>query len=278
MSKPVLDLEASSAVVRVLAEISDARAAHHAISLEGHRREDIEPWARALRWMHNDLLRVDDDAHAITTFSKQLIESYEQMSLLYRVGELMNDLNDPKGFVNMSCELLLTTLEFQWVAVRFSSLTSLGRALTNELIFTGQIPCSHTRYDRLAGELVSQRDAEDRPEVLEEATNELARIVGSEVFVNPLLCDNRLAGVVIAGSKGGPDPQVSSNDMQLISATADLPQRLHPQRLDVQRAADHLPRHHQGAQCVDRCQGPVHPRSLRTCRAPRVEARPRHRA
>jgi len=200
--------------------VAAARAALEPIAR--HRREDVDHWARALSWMHDDLMRVDDDTHAITTFSKQLIESYEQMSLLYRVGELMNDLNDPKGFVNMACELLLTTLEFEWVAVRFSSLTALGRSLTNELILTGQIPCSHTRYDRLAGELVNQRGVQDRPEVLEEASNELAKIVGSEVFVNPLLCDNQVAGAVIAGSKGGPDPQVSSNDMQLISATADF--------------------------------------------------------
>ncbi|MHC5113203.1 MAG: HD-GYP domain-containing protein [Planctomycetota bacterium] len=204
------------------AEVSpeDARSALE--PLARHRREDIEPWARALSWMHEDLLRVDGDTHAITTFSKQLIESYEQMSLLYRVGELMNDINDPKGFVSLACELLLTTLEFQWVSVRFSSLTTLGRTLANELVLTGQLPCSHTRYDRLARELVSERNVDDRPEVLEEPTSELAKIVGSEVFVNPLLCDNQLAGVVMAGSKGGPDPQVTSNDMQLISATADF--------------------------------------------------------
>ncbi|MCP3904430.1 MAG: HD-GYP domain-containing protein [Planctomycetes bacterium] len=202
------------------ADATDARMALE--PLARHRREDVDHWARVLRWMHEDMLRVDDDTHTISTFSKQLIESYEQMSLLYRVGELMNDLSDPKGFVNMACELLLTTLEFQWIAVRFSSLTALGRGLINELILTGQIPCSHTRYDRLAGEIVSQRDADARPEVLEEATSELARIVGSEVFVNPLLCDSQLAGVVIAGSKNDPDPHVSSNDMQLISATADF--------------------------------------------------------
>ncbi|MBT8486606.1 MAG: HD-GYP domain-containing protein [Phycisphaerales bacterium] len=184
-------------------------------------RTEAEHLAKVLAWMQRDLVEVVHGAHAIENFSKQLVDTYEQMSLLYRIAECMNGLEDPRGFVHMACDLLQDTLEFRWIGIRFTSLRTLGRGMTNELILSGEIPCSHTRFDRLAGELALMPGIDDRPIILEPHAHELAALVNSETFVNPLICNNNLAGLLLAGNKGGEDPDISSVDMQLVSATAD---------------------------------------------------------
>ncbi len=203
------------------AGLSPEQVRHALGPMARHRRVGVDERSRLIRWMHEDLVREAEHDHAIRNFSKQLVDMYEQMNLLYRVGELMNGLDDPNGFVRMACGLLLDTLEFEWIAVRFSSLQSLGPTMANDLVLVGRIPCSHTRYDRLAGDLAAKATHEDRPTILDPGKAELAALVGSEVFANPLLCDNQLAGVLLAGNKDGPDPAISSVEMQLLSATAD---------------------------------------------------------
>ena len=185
------------------------------------RREDADGHARMLRWMIADIASAAQHRHAIANMSEQLVDLYEHMNLLYRVGELMNGLEDPQGFVRVSCDLLQSTLAFGWIAVRFTSLPSLGPTLANDLIMAGSVPCSHTRYDRLAGEAAWSARTTDDPRVQTVDSSDLARLVNAEVFINPLICDDEVAGVLLAGNKRGGDPAISTVDMQLISATAD---------------------------------------------------------
>jgi len=203
------------------AGLEPGAARTHIASIARHATRDVESISKTTGWMMADLRQRSEDTHTIDSFSQQLVDTYEQMSLLYQIAESMNRSTDPHGFVTMVCDLLLKTLDFEWIAVRFTSLTSLGRTIANDLVLVGKIPCSHTRYDRLAGELTTTAGIAERPMVLDRDDSELASLVRSEVFVNPLICDNDLAGLILAGNKGGHDPDVSTVDMQLISATAD---------------------------------------------------------
>jgi HD-GYP domain-containing protein (c-di-GMP phosphodiesterase class II) len=186
-----------------------------------HDRTALPRLASVARWMLADLVTNEQQVHALGNFSQQLVDTYEQMSMLYQLAELMNGLGDARGVVRRACELLHQTLEFEWVAVRFGALTTLGRALANELVLVGKVPGSYTRFDRIAGALARDAEAHDRPIVLDPQKHELARLVQAEVFVNPLVCDNDAAGLLIVGNKRGRDTEISTIDMQLVSATSD---------------------------------------------------------
>jgi HD-GYP domain-containing protein (c-di-GMP phosphodiesterase class II) len=185
------------------------------------RRAELDRHAMILGWMQGDLALLEQDQTTIRGFSRQLVDAYEQISLLYRIADSMNPPDEPDRFVRMACELLHSTLEFQWISVRFAALPTLGPTVANDLIVLGELPCSHTRYDKIAGDMANARTTNFTPTVLEPGSHELADLVGSEVFANPLVCDHRLAGILLAGNKLGEDPDLSTADMQLLSATAD---------------------------------------------------------
>ncbi len=52
----------------------------------------IRRLADVLEWMHDDLVRLGTGETSIETLSRQLSESYEEMSLLYNLREYMSEL------------------------------------------------------------------------------------------------------------------------------------------------------------------------------------------
>lgn len=76
----------------------------------GMHQDDRQPTADATS---------DDYCHESTlaATSKELADTYEQITLLHKLSRSKNRLTKPRDFVNMACRPLLDTLGLTWLAV-----------------------------------------------------------------------------------------------------------------------------------------------------------------
>jgi HD-GYP domain-containing protein (c-di-GMP phosphodiesterase class II) len=152
-------------------------------------------------------------------FTRHLAQSYENMTLLYRLGRSMNELRRPEQFVNGALEGLCDTLGYLWTAASFVS----DRREVGEL--SGRVMSS--REDHHLADEEFQRSVRKLPAALGNAHGEVAAGVyicegglGPEVVLHPVKIDGVYAGFLGMGTKRGDDPQSSSYDTQALEAVA----------------------------------------------------------
>ena len=190
-------------------------------TLARYRRDDLDHLTTILDWMQEDLRQAAEDSAAINQFSEQLIHGYEQISLLYRLGRSMSYLTDPRQFLEMTTGLLHATLDYQWRTVKLAPVHVEDLGISTGTVLVGTVPCLQAKFDELTSNLIEQLSKDQWTVVLNERRSDLAALVGSLVVADPIMCGGRVAGVIVAGNKTGPDRDVSSVDTQLLAAVAD---------------------------------------------------------
>lgn len=170
-----------------------------------------------LTWMHGDLESLDQNAATVEGFSRQLTESYEGISLLYSLGQSMNQLVHPHNFVRQACEELQATLSFNWIAVKFLNSSRDARSMAGRMFVAGDLPCAQAEFDAEITRLLSSMSGE-RGRVIQ--PDEAGSLVGRGVpiLAHPIVRNGAIVGAYFAGDKHGDDPQVSSVDMKLLDA------------------------------------------------------------
>ncbi len=183
-------------------------------------RSDLEYLIPMLRWMHADLDEAAANRLALRDFSGQLAHAFEQISLLYRLGRSMNCLADPVEFIRMTCALLRDTLDFEWVAVKLASDGPVPE-IVDALVCSGDLSVDQNKFGALAAQLIGELDTDQWTKLLECNESELAAHVKSQVVVEPIVCADKVIGLLLAGDKRGQDPEVTSVETQLLDAAAD---------------------------------------------------------
>jgi len=174
--------------------------------------------ARMLGWALQDREEVEGGEEAVCEFSTQLAESYEELSLLYKLGQSMGELVNPKGFVEFLCEELFATLSYGWLGVWLSQRSAERAGLTERCFLVGDPPVEAAR---IRGRLDDPAPEwfEGGPKVLGEAELTGAGLsgAGDPALLHPLAQGDRVVGAVLAGRKtdGG---EISSVDMKLLDA------------------------------------------------------------
>lgn len=175
--------------------------------------------ASGLRAIAEDLVSLRQGKAALAGFTEQLSESYDTIDLLYSVGRSMKQLAQPRHFLREVCERLQRTMSFAWVAAMFEEEERLPRWFRGQLIWAGEMPLEPGAARAYALPLVERAEREGVNFVSEEC-GALGSAGGGQVLVQPLNCKGEMAGVLLAGGKGGSDPRVSSYDIQLVEAAA----------------------------------------------------------
>ena len=186
------------------------------------RSPDPVQAAAVLRWSLEDLSRVRADAVTLDLFSEKLIQSYEETNLLFRLARCMNGVDDPEQVIRTICGQMRQALPFQWVGIWFGREGRGVSDLANRFLLAGELPCPAQDLEHQLALLVERMAEDDWTRVLTPAESALARMVGAEVVAEPIAHDGRTIGVLAAGNKGGPDPGVSSVEMQFLDAAADF--------------------------------------------------------
>lgn len=171
-----------------------------------------------LGWMNHDLAAMATHETHIETLSRQLAESYEEMSLLYRLREFMNELAQPQRFVRQACFELHTVLPFRWIAVRFIDDQQLARSLSAKTFTAGDLPCSKGRFEQLVTGLMKEMQP-GRSVVLDPDAAAPFGSSGAQVLAFPIARDGAVIGAFMCGDKSD-DAEITNIELKMVEATA----------------------------------------------------------
>ncbi|MCC6679099.1 MAG: HD-GYP domain-containing protein [Phycisphaerales bacterium] len=193
----------------------DPHAAHRALApLARHDDASVARTTAMIGCMAEDAQKISDHELDITNFTVQLTESFETIGVLYRIGRSMGELEHPARFVQQVCDNVHGALAYRWVGVYLADPEGLSEPMT--LAGTPPLPA-----DQLRPLLEGLAAVDDAP--VRRILPQLGPILpddGGQTLVQRIQRPGRAAGVLVAGNKGGPDPQVSSYDTQLVEASA----------------------------------------------------------
>jgi len=187
-----------------------------------YRAADIPRLHRTLRWFCEDLERSERDGRTIDQFSEKLGQAYEETHLLYRMARLINCVSDAAQAVQSIGQQLQEVLPFGWLAIRFSQHSRSVRELSGRMLIAGQPPCDPEQIRLLSDPLLQQQTEAGWKKLLRPGDSALAAATGAEVLAEPITHDGQVIGLLLAGNKRGPDPELSSVEMQFLDATADF--------------------------------------------------------
>ncbi|TVQ31595.1 MAG: HD-GYP domain-containing protein [Phycisphaeraceae bacterium] len=198
-----LDLDAAREALRHIA-VYDAEAALRT--------------ARMLTWTLGDRLELAVNEETLSGFSRQLTEAYEELNLLYKLGQSMNELAQPAKFVHLLCEELHATLSFKWIAARFADEDRDARHVAGQTVIVGEKCCPENEFLDTVDELMARIDGPQAMVVNLDKLHNASKAgdSASTVLVHPMMRDGRLIGALIAGEKQGVDDEISSVDIKLL--------------------------------------------------------------
>jgi HD-GYP domain-containing protein (c-di-GMP phosphodiesterase class II) len=194
-------------------------------------------WA-ALKGAYDDLLEYETDRTAVAEFNDRLSQAYEESHLLLSLARLMSTANDPAQMLGGVCEQIQRVLAFAWVAMRFAPGRNPIPKLAGRLLVGGQLPIARDEVERLITRLDVTWDSGSTFRLLEPGNDPLAARMGGLVVAQPVHHDGRAIGMLLAGGKAGPEPDVTSGELQFLGAAAAFVGIYHENayRLGEQRA------------------------------------------
>ena len=184
------------------------------------KADHLATLARTLRWNLDDLRRIDQNQFAVDDLAEQLGQSYENITMLYSIGQSMSAIHNPQHLVQGICEQLRLTQSYGWSAACFKSDPEDVSGLSSACLVAGKMPCDSRYFRRMSQQLLAQWDDKNWSKLLQIGEHPLADLVGSEVILDPIRHDGEVIGVVLSGGKTGPDAEATSGDTQLLDAIA----------------------------------------------------------
>ena len=204
------------------AHLEPATVANQLEPLARTRIEEVHQLWSVLRWTLDDLLKAADDGAAVAQLSERLSQSYEEAELLFRLTRLMNSSTDLSQLITIVCDQLHQVLPFGWVAVRFGEQGVAISDLAGRLQVAGNLSVSRERFESMVAAITRSWKSDDYGKLLEPGRHELADATGAAVIAEPISHDDKVIGVLLAGNKRGPDPDLTSGEMRFIDAAADF--------------------------------------------------------
>ncbi|MFG0257547.1 MAG: HD-GYP domain-containing protein [Phycisphaerales bacterium JB043] len=174
-----------------------------------------------LSWAQQDRVLIGTNEIALTGFSRQLTESFEEISLLYKLGRSMNEVVNPKRFVQMLCDELHATLTFRWIVLHCFENTGTPTSLAGRSFQAGDAPWRVARSGSICRALSDSFAGTSSSVISPDMLRTIDDVdTSGQLLLQPLMRDGEHIGVIIAGDKQTEDSSISSVDMKLVDAAA----------------------------------------------------------
>ncbi len=179
----------------------------------------IEQFASMLRLMNEDLSSISAQSLNIESLSRQLTESYEEMSLLYRLREYMSELAQPQRFVRQACFELHEVLPFRWIGARFVDDQRHARTLAGRSFTSGELTCTPESFERAAlAVLLTLEPGSSRVMSGEDAA--AFGVEHAQVLAHPITLAGAVIGAIFAGEKYSEDIEVTNIELKMVEAAS----------------------------------------------------------
>ncbi|MEX1016472.1 MAG: HD-GYP domain-containing protein [Phycisphaeraceae bacterium] len=186
-------------------------------------RAEARRLAATLDWMHEDIHGINRTGRELEGMSRELAESYEELSLLYKLSSSMAVNQPPRTFLTEACCELQQVVGLRWMALQLIDHEPRLEELAGELFRAGPID-GDTKTVKRVGRQLMRRIGDDMRTVVVDDTASL-NIAGltslaQSLLVVPLHADGRLLGLLLGGDKlDGAD--IGSVDSKLCSSLAN---------------------------------------------------------
>ncbi len=184
--------------------------------------EELGRVSAMLAWMQDDAMEVERRSNEVHSLSQQLLESYEELSLLYKFSTGMTVDRAPAAFLSETCRELQQVADFSWMAMHLVDDEPTLGALSGGVFTAGSFACDEQTLRQIAGTLVEMRADERDPLVVEDTTSlpvpHLPALTESLLVVS-MRRDDKLLGILFAGDKGD-GSHISSIDAKLCNSLA----------------------------------------------------------
>ena len=170
--------------------------------------------------------REQDVIHArdelISTFSEQLSESYEHISLLLFVGRFMNHVTNPLTVMHTVAQEVRRTMKYGWLAMVILSDRGAAQSIAGTTTTIGDLPCSMQALKQACNDYARAHPADAWTRVIDPSDPIIGKLVQTEMLIEPITHRGRTVGMVVCGNKGGRKSDIDSVDIQILDAVADL--------------------------------------------------------
>lgn len=203
-----------------VATSADAAAARNAMSHLAHwTTESVASIGATLRLMQSDLESSCEQERTIAGFTSHLTEAYETVELLYELGRSMSTLKRPSQFGAMTIERLHRITDFGWIAAAFPPDGPEHPLSATPVTWCGGRLCDDDAVMHAARTHLAKGIVASSP-VIAGFVDGLPASAGPQVVLQPITRRGKPVGLLMAGSKGGDDPQVSSYDTRLLESAS----------------------------------------------------------
>ncbi len=187
-----------------------------------HTRRDVDRFARMVAWMHEDGAEIDRRCHEVRAVSQQLLESYEELSLLYKFSARMT-VDQPRArFLGEAAAELHQVLGLSWLTLQLADDEPRLGSLAGYIHTVGSADCPEAVMERIGRDLLARQFGATGPQVLESRTIEgapqLQRLT-QQVLAVSIRVGERTVGLIFAGDKTDGSP-MSNLDATLCSSLA----------------------------------------------------------
>jgi len=179
--------------------------------------------ASMLVWMHDDATIKDLRTGEAKTLSGELANTYEELSLLYRLSASMTIAQPPREFFGFACRELQTVLGVKWLALQLIDGQPQLEELSSSPFVAGDAGVVPQTLRRLGLQLILRFGQHTQPVLVEEAASIGLPVLPSAVnnlLVVPLRSQNGPVGVLFGGDRTDGKP-LTSSDAKLCDSLAN---------------------------------------------------------
>lgn len=180
--------------------------------------------ATMLAWMVQDVQEVERQRADTRQLSCELADSYEELSLLYKLSTRITVDQSPSSFLNDACEELQTVVGLDWLAVQLVHDEPRLQDLAGRLFVAGAAASRCESLAQIGRDVFRRFEGEEEPRIFDDIGElnlpDLAQLSG-DLLVVPLRCDAGTIGVLMGGGGGKRgDGQLTSGDSKLCASLA----------------------------------------------------------
>jgi len=165
---------------------------------------EVDRLAPVLCWMQQDANEVEQRAGELQNLSSELSESYEELSLLYKLSTNMTVDQEPQQFLRQACAELQEVAGLRWLTLQLTDDDPRLEDLAGEVITAGPVSCDEPALRDAGRELFHRFGDQHEPTVIDDVTSlkmdSLSSVVDNMLVV-PLRTPSRALGVLFGGDK-----------------------------------------------------------------------------
>ncbi len=182
----------------------------------------VERFGAMLAWMSQDVDDHQRQTDELNLLSQQLGETYEELSLVYRVSAQMTVTQDPATFMAESCDELQQVVGLKWAAIHLMETDERLQDLRGKLFATGKARPDDVKLASVGRILLSRLAASGDSMIVDNVASlgiKMLNDVADRLLIVPLTRDHKTLGVLFGADKlDGSD--ISSVDSKLVTSLA----------------------------------------------------------